>query len=183
MPPITEENQIECQIAYYQRLEELMSKLDKDDPDFGDQCQQAEYEAQRFTLAKFEDELEGVPSSLEFGTDKGIRMQYPKDTLEAYILQTGRIPWSNMNKSQKNDLLWGIGMDTKRIGYELQPGSYREGTKIKQGILVVSEERTDDEWIMKRDANGYRVSSEEAQEAHARYGTAYDMRILRGKKG
>lgn len=74
--------------------------------------------------------------------------------------------WSNVPEAIRTQLLWSLGLNTRDHGYyEIDCKHRRIGSNvIVFGTQILSEERTDPEWINMR-VSGRRVASLEAQMA------------------
>ncbi len=77
------------------------------------------------------------------------------------------VDFNSLDLDTKNDLLWGIGLDTKAYKANVISKIVSDDDNPRNLIYktyVVCEERSDEEWINARDAAGIHLSSQEVRD-------------------
>lgn len=71
----------------------------------------------------------------------------PMEDIENALQQQYGKSWKDLTQTEKNDVLWNCGMNTKDGRYYVDRRIYRNSkNKAVTGLCVVASERTDKEW-------------------------------------
>lgn len=72
------------------------------------------------------------------------------------------LPVETVDEEELKECLWGLGVDTQSHQFTFDVGCFNTNGKVRCGLYLIGQERTDDEWCNHWE-NGRRVASLEAQ--------------------
>lgn len=67
--------------------------------------------------------------------------------------------WNGLSKENQRKVLWDLGINTKINDFFIKSCCFNWNDKVKCGVAIIGDERTDDEWLNQLDDDGCNVAS------------------------